>query len=380
MGDLAKKARRPVVHYPIELENEHFTGILYGFFHENSNEYNVTTYGDSSSAASLQNIGSIIEESETETAQKQLMGVWQNDNLVFLQDGVLCKKQPYELQLNIFSRNSGILETSAMLNCSVIISGVGSVGSLVAMELARSGVGNFLLVDNDTLAYHNICRHQLGVYDVGKFKVNAIRERILQINPSANVMTHVGILEDVPKTVFDEFVTKSTLIVGCADNREGDLYANRIAAIYRIPFVSIGFWERAFAGEIFYTIPGEMPCYNCLFGQTGSNLSFRPNANRRFYTTEEDLTQTNFEPGISTDINFITTVGIKLIIDLLNKENVDFVPRLLDNLTQFTLICNTSKPEIGGEQAEIFSYPLQVTTSIKVEYAENCQICNLVRE
>lgn len=60
-----------------------------------------------------------------------------------------------------------------------------------------------------------------------------------------------------------------------------------------------------------------------------------------------------------------------MILDLLNRDNEHYTQRLIHNLTQYTLICNTNNPKIGGEMAEIFSYPLQVTTSIEVEYAES---------
>ena len=79
----------------------------------------------------------------------------------------------------------------------------------------------------------------------------------------------------------------------------------------------------------------------------------------------------SFEPGISADINFVTTIGVKIILDLLNRDNDSYTQRLIDHLTQYTLVCNTNNPKIGGEMAEIFSYPLQVTTSIEIEYADN---------
>ena len=95
--------------------------------------------------------------------------------------------------------------------------------------------------------------------------------------------------------------------------------------------------------------------------------SGRVTQNRRFYTTEEDLAKVSFEPGISADINFVTIVAVKMILDLLNRDTPGYVQRLLPSLTQYTLICNTNNPEVGGEQAEIFSYPLQVTTSIYID-------------
>jgi len=377
METLTTKKRRPVVHFPAELERQKFIGKLYGYFHSDSNEYNVVAYGEALNTT-LPIIGQVVsEQRDLSETSDELIGVWQNEKLIFQQGKRKCKGNSYELLLNIFSRNSGILETGVMLNKAVIISGCGSVGSLVALELARAGVGNFLLIDNDTMAYHNICRHQCGTSDVGKFKVNAVRERISQINPSAQVLTQSTILEEVPENVFETFCDKGAVIVGCADNREGDFYANKISCIFNIPFVSIGFWERAFAGEIFYSIPSKTPCYQCLFGDSENRISQRVSVNRRVYTFEEDIAQTRFEPGISTDINFITTIGIKLILDLLNLDTPDYIPRLVNHLSQFSLICNTNDSQIGGEQAEIFAYPLQVTTSIQVDSDENCPICQL---
>jgi molybdopterin/thiamine biosynthesis adenylyltransferase len=299
----------------------------------------------------------------------KIIGVKTNDQIEFYDSkDIKCKKEPYTLKLDVFSRNTGILENDFMLKSGVIITGVGSVGSLIALELARSGVGRFLLVDNDVMAYHNICRHQCGIYDVGKYKTEAVKERILQINPEAEVVTFEGWLQSIPKKIFDNFCDENTMILGCADNREGDLYANSLAKTFKMPFMSIGFWERAFAGEIFYCYPEGMPDYEDFYDSLGET-SGRATQNRKFYSTEEDLEKTFFEPGISVDINFVTTVSIKLMIDILNRNNKNYHPKLIDNLTQFTLICNTNDPELGGELAEIFSYPLQVTTSIEVDYS-----------
>src|SRR5699024_2288265 len=140
-----------------------------------------------------------------------------------------------------------------MRDKEVIILGCGSVGSLVALQLAKSGIGKFLLVDNDIVEYHNLCRHQCGISDVGKYKTEALKERILKINTTAEVVIETTTVELVRKDVFDAHCKEgSSVIVGCADNRSADVYANSIAVMYRVPFVSIGFWERAFAGEIFY--------------------------------------------------------------------------------------------------------------------------------
>lgn len=280
-------------------------------------------------------------------------------------DGREAELEPVKLKIDLFSRNTGIIESDIMLNKGAVIIGCGSVGSLVALELARAGVGRFFLIDMDILGYHNICRHQCGIQDVGKFKTTAVKERILQINPTAQVITANKPIQEVSVSLLESFCNKDAVMVGSADNREGDLYGNQLIAKPNcMPFVSIGCWERAFAGEIFYCLPEGMPDYSDFVAALGES-SGRVNANTHIYMGEVG----SFEPGISADINFVTTIAVKMILDLLNRDNEAYTQRLIHNLSQYTLICNTNNPKIGGDMAEIFSYPLQVTTSIEVEYA-----------
>ena len=324
----------------------------------------------------LQDRGDYLGEILTEGSQipAGFCGVKKEGSVEFYFDGEVLQVEVYELYQSIFSRNKGILETPVMNSKRVVILGCGSVGSLVAMELARAGVGNFILADPDTMEYHNICRHQCGIEDVGDLKVNALSRKLRNINPSVNIKTFDGIIQNIPKDMLDDFCVKGeTIFVGCADNRTADVYSNRISIYYGAAFLSIGFWERAFAGEIFYHIPGKgMPCYECALG-TGGNLSARAEANHHIYSNQENTEGMKFEPGISVDINFITSIGIKLIIDILNDNNEGYRPRLLNNLEQYTLVCNTSDPNIGGEMVELFSYPLQVTTSLKVGFNNQCK-------
>ena len=312
----------------------------------------------------------------SEVTTDAFSAVQTDDGLKFFYEKKELKVESYGLYQSIFSRNKGILETDTMSQKRAIILGCGSVGSLVAMELARAGVGNFLLCDADIVEYHNVCRHQCGIEDVGDLKINALERRLKNINPSVNVFKFEGIVQNLPKTMLDEFCVKDdTIFVGCADNRMADVYTNRISIYYSAYFISIGFWERAYAGEIFYHIPDRgMPCYECALGD-GGNISARAQANHHVYSNQEQTEGMKFEPGISVDINFITTIGIKMIIDLLNIPNTSYIPRVLNDLKQYTIICNTCNPDIGGEMVEIFSYPLQITTSLVVDFCkEECRV------
>lgn len=318
----------------------------------------------------VKKVKNILQENislRVEPSLPGLIGWWENQTLHLLQIDTLreVKIESYALQMDIFSRNVGILESTVMLQKKAVFVGCGSVGSLVAVELAKAGVGNFMLIDNDVFGYHNICRHQCGIYDVGHFKTDALADRIFQINPYATVMKKNCMIQEIDRGEMEDFCNEDTIIIGGADNREGDLYASDFALENKMPFISIGCWERAFAGEIFYCLPNGMPTCRDFLKAMGY-ISGRVTQNRRFYTTEEDLEKVSFEPGISADVNFITIIGVKIILDLLNRSTPGFIQRLVPYLTQYTLVCNTNNPQIGGEQAEIFKYPLQVTTSIYI--------------
>jgi len=73
-------------------------------------------------------------------------------------------------------------------NSIVAIFGIGGVGSFVAEGLARSGIGSFVLIDNDIICETNLNRQiHATIKTVGKPKVEVMKERILEINPMAKV-------------------------------------------------------------------------------------------------------------------------------------------------------------------------------------------------
>ncbi len=73
-------------------------------------------------------------------------------------------------------------------NAKIIIFGVGGVGSFCVEAIARCGVGNIHIVDDDTISITNINRQIIATHStIGKDKIQVAKERILDINPSANV-------------------------------------------------------------------------------------------------------------------------------------------------------------------------------------------------
>lgn len=90
-----------------------------------------------------------------------------------------------------FERESLILgeeKIESLHNKTVAIFGIGGVGGYVCEALARSGIGRFILVDNDEINETNINRQIIALHStIGKSKVDVMKERIIDINPDAVV-------------------------------------------------------------------------------------------------------------------------------------------------------------------------------------------------
>ena len=94
--------------------------------------------------------------------------------------------------MNEFQRTALLLGEDNILklnNKTVAIFGVGGVGGYVCEALARSGIGHFVIVDNDDVSITNINRQIIALHNtIGRAKVDVMKERILEINPNAEVI------------------------------------------------------------------------------------------------------------------------------------------------------------------------------------------------
>lgn len=141
--------------------------------------------------------------------------------------------------LEQFSRTELLIgkeNTEKLQNAKVAVFGIGGVGSYVVEGLARAGIGNFLLVDNDDVSLTNLNRQLIAVQDtIGKAKVEVARDRILSINPNANV--------EIAKEFFipesDEILDKSvSYIVDAVDTVTAKIELVLRANKLNIPIIS----------------------------------------------------------------------------------------------------------------------------------------------
>jgi molybdopterin/thiamine biosynthesis adenylyltransferase len=141
---------------------------------------------------------------------------------------------------------------------TVGIIGLGSGGSFVAVSLAMSGIGHFILIDDDTLEKVNVVRHAADLRDIGRPKVEAVADLIRQRNPAAQVTTVLGRIEDHLDLLRDMDV-----VIAGVDS-EGPKYAiNEMGLEYDVPIVYAGVYERGEGGDVCVIHPDKGPCYAC---------------------------------------------------------------------------------------------------------------------
>ena len=247
----------------------------------------------------------------------------------------------------------------------------------MALQLARSGVGRFVLIDTDCMEIHNVCRHQCSLTDIGRYKVDAVAERIRQINPQAQVRKFYRRIQEVPRSGYQDWVTpEDTLFIGTCDNRVGNAYACDAAYSTGAPFLALGFMARAWGGELFIGLPERHDvCYRCSF-RTQIDSAIAEERRNHTYMGEEDVGNVHFEPGLDVDLEYGVSLADKVALDILNRNNPDYHPRLLDRLSQFTVFSGTSDcPDPFWKQA--FNKPLdyqRIALSPKTR-RKDCEYC-----
>ena len=118
----------------------------------------------------------------------------------------------------------------------VAIFGIGGVGSFVLEGLARAGVGKFILVDNDDVYETNINRQLIATHKtVGKAKVEVAKERVLEINPNAEVEIYKEFFMPETVGIIDESVS---YIVDAIDTVTAKLELVERANKMNIPIIS----------------------------------------------------------------------------------------------------------------------------------------------
>ena len=122
-------------------------------------------------------------------------------------------------------------------NKSVIIFGIGGVGGFVTEALARSGVGHLDLVDSDKVSESNINRQIIALRStIGRYKTEVMKERIMDINPEAEVNIHNCFY--LPETASEFDFSKYDYVVDAVDTVTAKISLVLEAERCNVPIIS----------------------------------------------------------------------------------------------------------------------------------------------
>lgn len=337
------------------LNNADYHGPIYGYYNSDTGYHAVVGWQGHEPHPALKAdvigyIGAGAAEyiAENPGVMLRILGLRENGKLrmMTIEGGTELDIDMYTMRVNLFSRHSGLLETNWMDGMCAVICGCGSVGSCAALQLARSGVGRFVLVDTDCMEIHNVCRHQCSLKDVGRYKVDAVAERIWQINPDAEIRRFYRRIQDVSCADYQDWTADGAgLFIGTCDNRTGNAAACDAAKLQGCPFIACGFKDRAWAGELFVYQPekGDI-CYRCAF-KTQIDAALEEEERNHNYLSADTAAQEEhvaFVPGLDVDVEYGVTLMSKVCLDLLNRRNPQYRPRLLPVIGQYSMFCATA--------------------------------------
>lgn len=238
-----------------------------------------------------------------------------NDNGV-----LLCDINSIPKKEELYSRNKGLLELDLLEKKRVAIIGLGSFGSFIATELAKAGVGEFTLVDFDRLEPSNIARHICGVPDLGRLKVDAVRDAIYSKNPYAKIKSVAKNINDLSNQL-EQIILEADLVICVTDNNRSRFNINETALKLNKTVLYGRAITRAEGGDVFRMKGNAGPCYCCLIGDDGKMKfsgdeeisSTRQTSELPAYVSDADRNAT-IQPGLSADIIPICNLLVKLAL------------------------------------------------------------------
>ena len=122
-------------------------------------------------------------------------------------------------------------------NSRVIVYGIGGVGSFAVEGLIRSGIENIILVDNDVISPSNLNRQiHATVPNIGRLKVECMKERIISINPNVKVENHLAQdIGDGEESLIDNTIT---YVIDAVDTVTTKLKLIQRAKAQKVPIIS----------------------------------------------------------------------------------------------------------------------------------------------
>lgn len=248
-------------------------------------------------------------------------------------------------------------------NKNVLLVGAGSLGSMVALNLAQEGIGNITLIDSDRYEPANSIRHPVGQTWFGIPKVVAVEDRIKQVSPLTNVDSKaIYIGEDKGRDTYEEFIKAlihADVIVDTTGHHSVSHYINSICTNLEKKLVVGSVTNGGWSTEVVRYRPGKSGCWVCWnisYGQTAppgapeSTMQFAPGCNQPTFV------------GAVSDINIAAALTCQMVVNTL----LDDTPKYQE--TGGDYLVWSSRDQLGN-----WDYAVKVLSNDK---NPSCLLCN----
>lgn len=171
------------------------------------------------------------------------------------------EKVRYARHLNV--PEVGEMGQIQLKNSSVLVVGVGGLGSASSIYLAAAGVGKIGIVDADQVGLSNLQRQILyGVGNIGKEKTDSAEERLVQLNPTISIEKYP--LRITKKNV-GEVIAPYPIVIDATDNFETRYFLNETCVRLQKVFIYGAVYH--FYGQMSVFQATKGPCFQCVFGE-----------------------------------------------------------------------------------------------------------------
>jgi proteasome lid subunit RPN8/RPN11 len=171
-----------------------------------------------------------------------------------------------------FYRVTAAYDLTRMAQARVVIVGVGGAATFVE-DLARCGVGEFVLIDGDVVSESNIATQQVYRRDIGRAKVAALAERLRDINPTVRIREVCRSMDDLDDAAMRSLCREPigatspevSLLCGLTDSFYAQARVNALALHLGLPSLCAQVYREGRGAEITFTYPGLTPaCHRCI--------------------------------------------------------------------------------------------------------------------
>ncbi|WP_242205969.1 molybdopterin-synthase adenylyltransferase MoeB [Aestuariivivens insulae] len=174
---------------------------------------------------------------------------------------MLSKEELKRYSRHLLLSEVGVEGQQKLKNASVLVVGLGGLGSPLAMYLAASGIGTLGLVDFDVVDSSNLQRQIIhGSSSVGQLKVESATQALKEINPEINIVQHNTRLTSENAL---EIIKDYNIVADGADNFQTRYLVNDACVLLGKPNVHASIYRFEGQASVFATKNG--PCYRCLY-------------------------------------------------------------------------------------------------------------------